>query len=174
MANRLFLYLLLLSSISANIIAQETQHTPTDAIPMWGNNKQFIYSSGNATGKVTYTRDLRLDTLLSVQKNINKANAGIPGYRVQLYRGNQQKVSKERAFEIESMVYQKLGDEAEVDVVFTSPYWRVHVGNYRMAWEAMRQEALLKKMFPEIADDISVVKSTIRFPDLAKNNSAEK
>jgi hypothetical protein len=43
-----------------------------------------------------------------------------------------------------------------------------------MAWEAMRHEALLKKMFPEIAEDISVVKSTIRFPDYAKNSSTEK
>lgn len=174
MANRLFLYFMLLFSLGANVAAQESQHTQTNDFISSDSKTKFIYSSGYSSGKVLYHRDARLDSLLVVQKSLNKENAGIPGYRVQLYRGNQQKLSKDRAFEIESMVYQKLGNETDVEVIFTSPYWRVHAGNFRMAWEAMRHEALLKKMFPEIAEDISVVKSTIRFPDYAKNSSTEK
>ena len=59
----------------------------------------FIYSTSDTGGVIKYYRDLRIDTLFAIQKNINAARQGIPGYRVQLYRGNSQRRSKERAQE---------------------------------------------------------------------------
>lgn len=131
----------------------------------------FIYSASDSGGTVNYYRDKRLDKVFSIQKDINARNGGIPGYRVQLYRGNSQRLSKDRAFEIEAMVYQSFGNETDVNVIFNSPYWRVQVGNFRHQSDAIRMEADYKKAFPEIADDISVVPAMIDFPDLDKKNT---
>lgn len=130
------------------------------------DSTRFIYATADTGGVVHYYRDKRIDKIFDIQKDINKRKNGIPGFRVQLYRGNAQKLSKDRAFKVEAMVYQKFGAEADVEVLFKTPYWRVQAGNFRLQSDAMKIEALYKKAFPDIADDISVVPSMIAFPDL--------
>ncbi|MFB6318659.1 hypothetical protein [Saccharicrinis sp. FJH54] len=137
------------------------------------DSTRFIYSSTDDGGVVHYYRDKRLDKIFDIQKDINKRKEGIPGFRVQLYRGNSQKLSKDKAFRIEAMVYQKFGADADVEVLFKTPYWRVQAGNFRTQSEAMKMEAKYKKAFPDMADDISVVPSMIKFPELKRNTDKE-
>ncbi|MFB6341978.1 hypothetical protein ACE1ET_09650 [Saccharicrinis sp. FJH62] len=137
------------------------------------DSTKFIYASSTDGGVVHYYRDKRLDKIFDIQKNINKRKDGIPGFRVQLYRGNSQKLSKDKAFQIEAMVYQKFGADANVEVLFFTPYWRVQAGNFRTQSEAMKMEARYKKAFPDMADDISVVPAMIKFPELKRNTEQE-
>lgn len=126
----------------------------------------YIITRSEDKGVISYYRDKRLDKIFDIQKDINKRKAGIPGYRVQLYRGNSQKLSKEEAFRIEAKVYQEYGSDVDVQVIFKTPYWRVQAGNFRLQNEAMKMEADFKRTFPEMADDISVVPAMIAFPEL--------
>ena len=66
-----------------------------------------------------------------------------------------------------------MGESVDVEMIFKTPYWRVQTGNFRLPQEAMKEELRLKKAFPEIADDISVVPATIHFPKLGENSDKE-
>jgi hypothetical protein len=165
----LAIFVLLLDVFAAAGQSDNAAVNPEQNRSVKSDTTQFIYSTTDVGGVVHYYRDKRLDKIFSIQKDINKRKEGIPGFRVQLYRGNSQKISKDKAFQIEAMVYQKFGSEANVEVIFKTPYWRVQAGNFRIQNDAMKMEAAYKKAFPDIADDISVVPAMIKFPELKRN-----
>lgn len=145
--------------VSSNIYPLDTSAPQIDSLTNF-------YSKLPDEGRVNYFRDPRIDNVFNIQKDINKRKAAIPGFKVQLFRGNSQKLSKARALEIQALVYQKMGNSTEVDVIFTTPYWRVQVGNFRLQNEAMKEEARFKEAFPDLAESISVIPANINFPTL--------
>ena len=152
--------------VSSNIYPLDTSAPQIDSTA-------FFFSESPDEDIVNYFRDPRIDNILRIQKDINKRKAGIPGFKVQLFRGNSQKLSKARALEIQALVYQKMGKSTEVDVIFTTPYWRVQVGNFRLQNEAMKEEARFKSAFPDLAESISVIPSTINVPTFKSKNIKE-
>ena len=169
----LAIFVLLMNLFSAAGQTINPVAKPEQAVTANTDSTKFIYASSDEGGVIHYYRDKRLDKIFDIQKDINKRKDGIPGFRVQLYRGNSQKLSKEKAFQIEAMVYQKFGSDANVEVLFKTPYWRVQAGNFRIQSEAMKMEARFKKAFPDMADDISVVPAMIKFPELKRNTEKE-
>lgn len=78
-------------------------------------------------------------------------------YRVQLFSDNRSKTAKAEADRRAARVREAFADE-DVYVSFTSPFWRLRVGNYRSYEEANKMLYELKNAFPEMASEMRIVR----------------
>lgn len=129
--------------------------------------KQDICSHLRATGKVAIVQDRRLADLVGVEPKsyvagVSKADANqtVTGYRIRVFSGNQQSVSKNRCYSIETVIKERMEDLSTY-VTFKSPNWRLSVGDFRTSEEASAMLAQLRKAFPEYAKEMFIVKEKI-------------
>lgn len=82
------------------------------------------------------------------------------GFRIRVFSGNRQSVSKTRAYNIQK---QLLAEDPELPtyVIFKTPFWRLLVGDYRTAEEANSKLRSLRKQFPSLAGEMFIVKDEI-------------
>lgn len=125
---------------------------------------------GEEEGAVAIHQDSRMDVLFDkkMEANEGKKYIFISGYRIQAYMGNNQKRSKAEAFEREKQIKEKFPDISTY-VTFTSPFWRLRVGDFRTHTDALVLAKNLKTEFPEISSEISIVRDDeVRDQELEK------
>lgn len=88
----------------------------------------------------------------------NKSSAKRIVYRVQVFSDNKAEKSKQEAMTKERAVKRRFPDYTS-SIVYTSPYWRLHVGSFRSAAEAEELAVKLRKAFPAYAKEIHVVRA---------------
>ena len=120
-------------------------------------------------GIIRIFQDERLPSVMS-QKALDNQNGGeqtdfvlVSGFRVQVFLSNIPRVAKAKAFDMELAVKEKF-DYVDTYITFTSPFWRVRVGDFRTQAEAANMLSLLKKAFPETKNEFYVVKDNIKVP----------
>lgn len=127
-----------------------------------------ICSHLQVTGRVQLQQDGRLTDLLGTHPKAYYANTKTNsqgqittmGYRIRVFSGNQQNVSKNRAYSIEREM-NSLMPELKTYVVFKSPNWRLLVGNYRTSEEANAELRELRRQFPSYGKEMFIVKEEI-------------
>lgn len=97
-------------------------------------------------GVITIHDEEGIEELVDIQVEVNKRMDGVDGYRIQLYSGSGP-AGKQSALQVKSKFLNKFPDN-DVDVSFTSPFWRVRVGNYRHKHEALPLLNDLRELFP--------------------------
>jgi len=131
--------------------------------------EQDICSHLHASGRVLVRQDERLTDLVgSVPHAYTVGNTNgegsnqnkIQGYRIRVYSGNRQSISKNRCIEIQKDINDKM-PELTTYVIFKNPNWRIMVGDYRTSEEAQAALHLLKHEFPAYAKEMFVIKETI-------------
>lgn len=85
----------------------------------------------------------------------------MPGYRIQVFAGNNQRVSKGEAYTKESDV-KSIFPEISTYVVYTAPFWRLRVGDFQTFQEAQRMMAKLRAEFPAFGREMSIIKERVR------------
>jgi len=85
----------------------------------------------------------------------------MPGYRIQVFAGNNQRISKSEAYTKESDV-KSVFPEMSTYVVFTAPFWRLRVGDFQTFQEAQRMMVKLRAEFPAFGREMSIIKEKIR------------
>lgn len=85
----------------------------------------------------------------------------MPGYRIQVFAGNNQRVSKGEAYTKESDV-KSIFPEMSTYVVYTAPFWRLRVGDFQTFQEAQRMMAKLRAEFPAFGREMSIIKERVR------------
>lgn len=106
-------------------------------------------------------QDKRIDQLLANKKHLSSQDPTMAnGFRVQVFSSNVQRTAKNEAFKIEKQIKDQFPDEA-VYVNYTSPFWKVRVGDFRTQAEAQRVRAKLKEAFPNLKSEIYIVKEQI-------------
>lgn len=122
-----------------------------------------------SSGRVAIYQDSRLESLISTQPKSYYANAAratksdaiiASGYRIRVFSGSNQVVSKKRAYEIEKDL-KAYNQDIDTYVIFKSPNWRLVVGNYSTNEEAISALRELKKAFPEYGKEMFVIKDQI-------------
>ena len=84
----------------------------------------------------------------------------IQGYRVQVYSSNRQRTAKDEAFALEKRL-QDAQLQTSVYVLYTPPFWKVRLGDFRTQTEAqMMKEEVLRRL-PELQGDTYVVRDQI-------------
>jgi hypothetical protein len=120
-------------------------------------------------GKVRIHQDVGILNLLgSRDSDYNQPDGEgkhltIPGYRVQVFSGNDQRTSKDEAFSKERKVTE-LHSELSTYVTYKSPFWRVRVGDFRTYEEAYLLLRQLTKELPGFGREMYVIKEDIIIP----------
>jgi len=83
------------------------------------------------------------------------------GFRIQVFAGNNQRISKSEAYTKESDV-KTVFPEISTYVVFTAPFWRLRVGDFPTFQEAQRMMIKLRAEFPAFGREMSIIKEKIR------------
>jgi hypothetical protein len=142
------------------------------------STEEFVFfdklsSSTGGEGKVRVFQDERLASVI-LQKSVSnkkiveqggtlKDYVLMSGFRVQVYSSNIPRTAKTEAFDMEAAVKEKF-DYVDTYITFTSPFWKVRVGDFRTQAEAASLLTQLKKEFPETKKEFYVVKDNIRVP----------
>ncbi|MDP4237921.1 MAG: SPOR domain-containing protein [Bacteroidota bacterium] len=107
-------------------------------------------------------QDKRIESLLASRKlstksqDQNTAN----GYRVQVFSSNIQRSGKTEAFKIEKQIQEVFPDQT-VYVNYSSPFWKVRVGDFLTQVEARAFRTKLIEAFPTMKSEIYIVREQI-------------
>jgi hypothetical protein len=128
------------------------------------NNILETLSSPDSTtpAKVNIHQDKRVDQLLANRKysNASKDQVTSNGYRVQVFSSNVQRTAKNESFKIEQEIRDAFPNEA-VYVNYTSPFWKVRVGDFITQAEAKTFRTKLIEAFPTLKSEIYIVREQI-------------
>lgn len=118
-----------------------------------------LETSKTNQGKIKIHQSEQINNLLNKKKaeNSKKTQMTFSGYRIQAYMGNRQKISKDEAEGRQNKIKQKF-PELNTYLTFASPFWKLRIGDFRNHAEAMVLAQSLKSSFPEMANDIYIVR----------------
>ena len=103
--------------------------------------------------------DLRVETPASVDELVaqkiafNKEQNSYPGYKIQIYYG-----SEKECYEIKDE-FTALFPDIPTSIIFSTPQWKLQVGEYRTRLEADKSIQSIKKEYPSaivLATDIEL------------------
>lgn len=87
----------------------------------------------------------------------------MPGFRAQVFSGNNQRKSKEEALQKEKLIKEMYPD-LPTYITYTAPFWKLRVGDFRSREEAYSLMRELKESFPEFAKEMYIVKDEVKIP----------
>ena len=129
-----------------------------------GSRKNIIdvLNSTDSVSKATVRihQDKRIDALMANKKaQGQQAN----GFRIQIFSSNL-RTAKTEAFKVEQTIRESYPDLA-VYVNYTSPFWKVRVGDFKSKSEAQSLKNQLVDSFPTLKSEIYVVPEIINVPE---------
>jgi hypothetical protein len=130
-----------------------------------------INSSTPGKGSVQVIQDNKITECLGRpgKKNSNEGSATnggtryveLSGYRIQVFSGNNQRISKNEAYRKETNVKTTF-PELSTYVVFNAPFWRLRVGDFQTFQDAQRMMTKLRSEFPAYGREMSIVKEKVK------------
>lgn len=90
------------------------------------------------------------------------------GYRVQVFSDSNQQTAKNEARTKQRNVASRFPQQP-IYVSFSSPYWRVKVGDFLKMEEAEELATKIRRAFPSFAREVRVVRDRINVPKNASN-----
>jgi len=128
------------------------------------NNILEVLSTPDSTthAVVKIHQDKRVESLLANRKysNTSQDQATSNGYRVQVFSSNVQRTAKNEAFKIERQIRDAFPDQT-VYVNYSSPFWKVRVGDFVNQSQAQIFRTKLIEAFPAMRSEIYIVREQI-------------
>lgn len=123
--------------------------------------QKFEQLQADMQDNVTLNQDASITSLLQDKIDGTEGTmVEITGYRVQIYSSNSQQTAKAEALKLEKKVLDE-NLEVEVHVLYTPPFWKVRLGDFRTKEEAeILKEEIIRRM-PELQGDTYVVRDQI-------------
>jgi septal ring-binding cell division protein DamX len=90
------------------------------------------------------------------------------GYRVQVFSSNAQRTAKTEAFKVEKQIKDGFPEYA-VYVNYTSPFWKVRVGDFKTMEDAQAFRNELNSTFPQLRSETYIVREQIHVSSLKQN-----
>lgn len=90
----------------------------------------------------------------------NTAYIPTKGYRIQVLSDNNQQVARREASKRETQL-KNYDSSLDTYVTFTSPFWRLRVGNYRSYEEANQALTAMGRKFPKYRGEMRIVEDNI-------------
>lgn len=120
---------------------------------------QTADSASHATVKMQH--DKRIEQLVIASKSGISSNQGTStGYRVQVFSSNTQRTAKSEAFKIEKKINEEFPEQA-VYVNYSSPFWKVRVGDFKTQAQAQSFRSQLIEVFPTMRTEAYIVREQI-------------
>lgn len=153
----IFLMFFLFSSIA---FAQYSTRTIVDDI----NTRKA--GQGNIRVMQDETIDSRLAQFVintDTANVIRLSNDRVNGFKIQVFSGNNQNVSRNEAERKQAMLRAEF-PQHQAETTFVSPTWRLRVGNFLSRPEAEAVMEQMKQVFPSFGREMYVVSDIIRRP----------
>ncbi len=93
-------------------------------------------------GKVTVYQDPKFEQLLNEKRKINSSITINDRYKIQIYNGDSESTKKTLAD------FKKENKNLDATIIFSTPQYKVWVGNYKTRIEAEKQLQAFKKKYP--------------------------
>lgn len=141
------------TGIGSDTVTADTVYVPRDVFALLGQRD----SLSSATVAVCQ------DTLISqlfIDRQLVSRHVVISGFRVQVFSSNRQQTAKAEAFRIKDLVLSKF-PEKRVYESYSSPFWKVRVGDFRTREEAHVLLEELRAAFPDMRREMYVVPDDI-------------
>lgn len=154
--------LVLVSVLSIGVFAQYELEDSSAFQSQKDAFKLIEQSVGTAGGSVLFHQDPRIELLIN--ENKSSGTKELQGFRVQVFSSNAQRTAKDEAFRIEQRLVQAFPSH-KVYVTYTSPFWKVRLGDF-IDQESAKEftEELLQK-FPALRKDTYTVRERITVLD---------
>ena len=121
-------------------------------------------------GSVKIIQDDKIAEMIGkpVTKNVNASESSaesryvqMSGWRIQVFVGNNQRVSKNEAFRKETDLKSTF-PELSTYVKYNAPFWRLRVGDFQSYQDAQNMLVQLRHNFPAFGREMSIVKEKIQ------------
>ncbi len=98
----------------------------------------------------------------TIDKKLSEEAEEIKGFRIQIFSSNRGASARERAFEIKEILVSKHPNLAdEIYISYTSPFWKVRIGNCQTNAKAQELRQWIIAEFPEFTTETYIVPSMI-------------
>jgi len=98
--------------------------------------------SQDKEGDLRVESSARINELVAQKKEYNKKVSSYPGYKIQIYYG-----SEKECYEIKDE-FSALFPDISTSIIFSTPQWKLQVGNYRTRLEADQSIRKIKEEYP--------------------------
>ena len=102
----------------------------------------FQSNAQQTEGTVKIESTTEIDDMIAQKKEYNESSGTIKGYKIQLFYGNEKD-----AYEVKGE-FKAIFPEISTKIIFSSPEWKVQVGNYKTRLEADNALVEIKIDFP--------------------------
>ena len=112
-----------------------------------------LLSGQEKEGDLRVESSASINELVEQKKAFNKAQNSYPGYKIQIYYG-----SEKECYEIKDE-FTSLFPEIPTSIIFSTPQWKLQVGEYQTRLEADKSIQTIKKEYPSaivLATDIEL------------------
>lgn len=103
---------------------------------------QFHAEAQTQEGKVRIETSAHIDEMVAQKKEYNKSLETLPGYKIQIYYG-----SEKECYEAKDE-FTALFPDITTAIIFSTPQWKLQVGNYLTRLEADHSMVQIKKEYP--------------------------
>ncbi len=93
-------------------------------------------------GTVRIESSAHIDQMLAQKKNYNKSLEKFQGFKIQIYYG-----SEKECYEVKEE-FKSLFPDIATSIIFSTPQWKLQIGNYRTRLEADHSMVSIKKEYP--------------------------
>lgn len=155
-------YLLIISLLllfAGKASGQKDTVVITDSIPTTYNVFEIFQSDDSIHSTIKIYQDKRIETLF-MDKQLMNSSGVIAGYRVQVFSSNMHQTAKNEAFRVERLMTERFPNKG-VYVTYTSPFWKVRMGDFRTLEEAREFRDELSAIFPSLKKEMYVVRDQI-------------
>ncbi|MBO5086580.1 MAG: SPOR domain-containing protein [Paludibacteraceae bacterium] len=159
--------------LSINVVAQDnydaqlvvdTLLVQEDSVEVKLSTRDYLnllMTPDSLTGAVI---NIYQDSLIfvAIDKKISDEAEEVKGFRIQIFSSNRGALARERAFEIKDILvskHPKLADE--IYITYTSPFWKVRIGNCETNAKAQELRQWIIAEFPEFTTETYIVPSMI-------------
>jgi len=103
---------------------------------------QFTIYGQTDEGEIRVETSAHIDEMIAQKKEYNKSIEKHPGFKIQIYYG-----SEKRCYEVKEE-FSMLFSDIKTSIIFSTPQWKLQVGNYRTRLEADNAIVKIKKEYP--------------------------
>ena len=93
-------------------------------------------------GTVRIESSAHIDEMVAQKKDYNKTVETLQGYKIQIYYG-----SEKECYEVKDE-FSSLFPNIATSIIFSTPQWKLQIGNYRTRLEADHAMVNIKKEYP--------------------------
>lgn len=153
---------IILTLTAGSIRALAENGEPTDTPPivariLEADTSTVILLPEGLSERLQYTEPVK-------PENTGRPRNGVAGFRVQVFSDNNIRTAKNEARNKEMTVASRF-PQYRTYKIYSAPYWRVRIGDFRTQREAEAAAADLRRAFPAFGKEIRVVRDRVNIVD---------